>query len=70
MSVASSLEYICHHESQKPAVFAAAVIPLQTRQATAKATKRRLETIQAGAIPSSARLRFEVGQYPRAHIEA
>ena len=41
MSVASSLEYICHHESQKPAVFVAAAIPPQTRQALVKATKAK-----------------------------
>ena len=41
MSVASSLEYICHHESPEPAVFAAAAIPQLTRQAIAKATKAK-----------------------------
>ena len=38
MLVASSLEYICPHEPQKPAVFAAAAIPPQIRQDIAKAT--------------------------------
>ncbi len=40
----------------KPAVFVAAAIPPQTRQAIVKAQKRRLEAIQARTIPSSARL--------------
>lgn len=59
MSVASSLEYICHHESQKPAVFVAAAIPPQTRQATAKATKAKAggNTSQASPVISAATVR-------------
>lgn len=70
MSVASSLEYICHHESQKPAVFVAAAIPPQTRQAIVKATKAKAGSNTSQTIPSSARLWFEVGCYPRACVEA
>ena len=33
--------YKCHHEPQKPAVFAVAAIPRLIRQAIAKATKAR-----------------------------
>ncbi len=50
MSVASSLEYICHHESQKPAVFAAAVIPLQTRRILRKPQNEGWKQYKAGAI--------------------
>ena len=57
MSVASSLEYICHHESQKPAVFVAAAIPPQTRQAIVKATKAKAgsNTSQDNPVISAAK---------------
>lgn len=51
MSVASSLEYICHHEPQKPAEFAAAAIPRLTRQVIAKATKARAGSNTSQASP-------------------
>ena len=41
ISLVSSLEYICPHEPQKPAVFAAAALQPRTIQATAKATKAK-----------------------------
>ncbi len=41
ISLVSSLEYICPHEPQKPAVFAAAALQPRTLQATAKATKAK-----------------------------
>lgn len=52
MSVASSLEYICHHEPQKPAEFAAAAIPRLTRQVIAKATKARAGSNTSQASPN------------------
>ena len=51
MSVASSLEYICPHEPQKPAVFAATAIPPQIRQAIAKATKAKAGSNTSRASP-------------------
>ncbi|CAM8552757.1 hypothetical protein ESCOMA026M_23470 [Escherichia coli] len=51
MLVASSLEYICPHEPQKPAVFAAAAIPPQIRQAIAKATKAKAGSNTSRASP-------------------
>lgn len=59
MSVASSLEYICHHESQKPAVFAAAAIPRLTRKAIAKATKAKAgnNTSRGNPVISAATVR-------------
>lgn len=53
MSVASSLEYICHHEPQKPAEFAAAAIPRLTRQVIAKATKARAGSNTSQASPDT-----------------
>lgn len=41
ISLVFSLEYICPHEPQKPAVFAGAAIPPLTRQVIAKATKAK-----------------------------
>ncbi len=51
MLVASSLEYICPHEPQKPAVFAATAIPPQIRQAIAKATKAKAGSNTSRASP-------------------
>lgn len=68
MSVASSLEYICHHEPQKPAEFAAAAIPRLTRQVIAKATKARAGSNTSQASPE--RLWFEMGCYPGACTKA
>lgn len=49
----------CHHESQKPAAFAAAPIPPLTRQAIAKATKAKAgsNTSQASPVISAATVR-------------
>ncbi len=49
----------CHHESQNPAAFAAAAIPLLTRQATAKATKAKAgsNTSQDNPVISAATVR-------------
>lgn len=70
MSVASSLEYICHHEPQKPAEFAAAAIPRLTRQVIAKATKARAGSNTSQASPDTMRLWFEMGCYPGACTKA
>lgn len=64
ISLVSSLEYICPHEPQKPAVFAAAAIPPLTRQVIAKATKAKAGSNTSQTVPTPARLWFEMGCYP------